>query len=176
MGFWKSLVLLPGMVVHEFAHVLGCLLTGTRVHKVKWFGTSEAFVKHDKPGALAGLIISLAPFVLGNVLGFWFLQQSFLSFSAWDFLGIVFFWFGASLVLLAFPSKEDAENAFEAFVDSYREKIFDKNSILVKLAWLITIPFVFIPLVLVLGFILLFNYAFFLRLVWAVLFIIIAAG
>lgn len=174
MGFIASLVFLPGMVFHEFSHVLGCLITGVKIHKVKWFGTTEAFVKHEKPGAFSGMIISLAPFLLGNILGFWFLQQSFLSFSFKDPLSILFFWFGASIVLFAFPSKEDAENTFEAFTDSYKEKIFGKKPVLVKTLWLLTVPFVFIPLILVLGFILLFNYAFFLRIVWVLLFIIFA--
>jgi len=87
------------MIVHELAHVLGCLFTGVKIHAVKWVGADEAFVQHDKPGAFSGLVISLAPFLLGNGLGFWFLQQALESFGS-DFpLAILFLWFGSSMVI-----------------------------------------------------------------------------
>lgn len=164
----------PGMVLHEFAHVLGCLLTGIKIHEVKWFGTTEAFVKHDKPGALSGIIISLAPFVLSNALGFWFLNQAFHSTGDFVF-SIVFLWLGLSALLFAFPSRQDAENTFNAVYDSFQRKI-GSGPLLARLLWLITVPFVFIPLVLLLGFLLLFDYAFFLRVGWIVFIAFLAAG
>ena len=176
MVFWRSVALFPGMVLHEFSHVLGCLVTGVKIHAVKWFGTEEAFVKHDKPRASAGLIISLAPFVLGNLVGFWFLQQSFGLFASRELLGIVFFWFGSSIVLLSFPSAQDASNTLQAFSDSYNQKIFGKNSLFSKFFWLLTVPVVFVPLFALLGIFLVFNSFFFLRLGWLAGFLFLAAA
>ncbi len=175
-SFWNSVLFLPGMVVHEFSHVLGCLLTGVKIHSVKWVGTDEAFVQHDKPRASAGLIISLAPFVAGNLLGFWFLQQA-VSLLGSDFaVGALFLWFGVSIVLLSFPSRQDSENTLSAFLDSYREKVFGKKPLTVRLGWLITAPFVFTPLLVLLAVFLLFNYFFLLRLGWLAGFLVLVGA
>lgn len=172
----ESFLLLPGMVLHELAHVLACLFTGVKIHQVKWVGTSEAFVQHDKPGAFSGLVISLAPFVLGNLLGFWFLQQAIESVQS-DFLfGILFLWFGISMVFLSFPSREDAQNTWLVFSDSYHKKLSGKNSFTAKFFWLVSAPFVFIPLLLLLAVFLLFNYLFLLRLGWLAGFLVLAGA
>jgi hypothetical protein len=165
-SFWSSVLFLPGMIVHEFSHVLGCLLTGVKIHSVKWVGADEAFVQHDKPRASAGLVISLAPFVVGNLLGFWLLQQSVSWLGSDVGIGLLFLWFGVSIILLSFPSKQDAENTLVAFKDSYQKKIFGSNPLFSRFAWLVSVPFVFIPLLLVLGVFLLFNSFFLLRLGW----------
>lgn len=175
-SFLDSVLFLPGMIVHEFSHVLGCLVTGVKIHSVKWVGADEAFVQHDKPRASAGLVISLAPFVIGNLLGFWFLQQAVSMLSSDFLIGILFLWFGVSIVLLSFPSKQDAENTLAAFMDSYRNKIFGKNPLTARLAWLITVPFVFIPLLLLLTVFLIFNYFFLLRLGWLAGFLVLAGA
>jgi hypothetical protein len=169
-------LLLPGMVLHEFSHVLACLFTGVKVHEVKWVGTSEAFVKHDKPGAFSGLVISLAPFVLGNLLGFWFLQQAIHSFSSDFAWAVLFLWFGASMVLLSFPSLQDSQNTWQAVADSYHKKLSGKNSLTAKFVWLVSAPFVFIPLSFLLAVFLLFNYLFVLRIGWVIGFLTLAGA
>ena len=176
MGLVQSVLLLPGMVVHEFSHVAACLVTGVRIHAVKWFGTTEAFVQHDKPRASAGLIISLAPFVLGNLLGLWFLHESVLALGSNALTGALFLWVGVSTVLLSFPSQQDAANTLQAFSDSYAEKLFGKQSLFSKLFWLLTVPFVFVPLFALLAVFLIFNEFFFLRLGWVAGFLILAAA
>lgn len=175
-SFLDSVLFLPGMVVHEFSHVLGCLLTGVKIHSVKWVGADEAFVQHDRPRASAGLIISLAPFLVGNLLGFWFLQQAVSLIGSETLLGALFLWFGVSIVLLSFPSKQDAENALSAFLDSYQKKIFGKNPLTARLAWLVSAPFVFVPLLLLLAVFLLFNSFFLLRLGWLAGFLVLAVA
>lgn len=164
------------MVVHEFSHVLGCLITRVKIHRVQWFGTTEAFVQHDKPGASAGLVISMAPFIIGNALGFWFLHGAMGLFAQRHWLAVVFLWIGASTVLLSFPSLQDAQNTVQSFSDSYRKKLFGKNSLVAKLFWLVSVPFVFLPLFVLLAVFVLFNYFFVLRLGWLAGFLVFAAA
>lgn len=166
---WSTILFFPGMIWHEFSHVLACLVTGVRIHKVKWFGVDEAFVQHDQPRASAGLVISLAPFVLGNLLGVFFLSQAHELFGFFDFSALVFLWLGISVVIFSFPSLTDAQNTLHAFLDSYKKKIGGATPLVWRLFWVLTVPFVFVPLFLLLGIFVLFNRFFLLRLGWLLL-------
>ena len=161
-----TVLFFPGVVLHEVSHVIACAVTGVKVHKVKWFGVTEAFVQHDKPRALSGLVISLAPLIINNVLGFFLLRHANESVSADPFAAILFAWAGVSLVIFSFPSKPDAENTFNAFVESFGKKLSGQTPLLVRLVWLVLTPFVFIPLILLLGIVLVFDYVFVFRVAW----------
>ena len=74
------LIRAPGVVVHECAHILGCLLTGAKIKKVVLFSEGGGSVTHTKPTIplLGNVIISTAPlFCIPLVLaGFaWFFSQ-----------------------------------------------------------------------------------------------------
>lgn len=69
----------PGVVLHESAHYLACLLTGTRVHRFAPFSPGASrdgrltlgYVRHERRTPPIGAIIGLAP-VLINPLGLLF--------------------------------------------------------------------------------------------------------
>jgi hypothetical protein len=165
----QPILFFPGIVFHELSHVVACALTGVKVHSVKWFGTDEAYVQHQKPNAWQGIVISIAPFVLGNAIA-WELLQFGHAISAGNFLlACVVYWFALSLLLYAFPSKTDAMNAFSSFTDFYRRRVIEKGSLLTRLFWLLTFPILFVPVVVLLGLILLFDSAFILRGIWVLL-------
>jgi len=161
-------VFFPGIVFHELSHVIACGLCGVSVSQVKWFGTDEAYVQHAKPNAWQGLVISIAPFLLGNLIGIALLQSAQNLVSSDVLLSIVLVWLGISLVLYSFPSKQDASNAFSSFTDFYKRHVIDKGSLLTRLVWLLTFPIFFVPVVIILGFILLFDAAFILRILWVI--------
>lgn len=161
-----TVLFFPGVVLHELSHVIACFATGIKVHKVKWFGTTEAFVQHDKPGALSGLVISLAPLIINNLLGFFLLSTANKTVSSDPFAAILLAWAGVSLVIFSFPSKPDAENTFNAFAESFGKKLSPPTPVLTRLAWLVLFPFVFIPLILLLGVVLVFDYVFVFRVIW----------
>jgi hypothetical protein len=66
----------PGVVLHESAHYLACLLTGTKVSRFAAFSPRRSadgrlvlgYVCHERRGFLIGAIIGLAPVVM-NPLG-----------------------------------------------------------------------------------------------------------
>lgn len=68
-------LVLPGVVLHETAHYLGCLITGTRVGRFvpfspKRFGDGRirlGYVSHERRSAPFAALIGLAPVVLNPV-------------------------------------------------------------------------------------------------------------
>ena len=78
MAFY--LLVFPGVVLHEGAHYLACLLTGTRVSRFAPFSPGRrsnggrlmlGYVRHERRAFPIGAIIGLAPILL-NPLGLQF--------------------------------------------------------------------------------------------------------
>ncbi|MEA3248754.1 MAG: hypothetical protein U9Q03_00150 [Patescibacteria group bacterium] len=73
------LVSLPGTIIHELSHYVGCLLTWTRVREVRLFSPQRegeqivlGYVRHDKPkNPLSSFVIGTAPF-FGGATALWF--------------------------------------------------------------------------------------------------------
>ncbi len=69
------LLVLPGVALHETAHYLACLLTGTRVGRFVPFWPKHSpdgrlrlgYVRHERRSAPVGALIGLAPVVLNPV-------------------------------------------------------------------------------------------------------------
>jgi len=168
-----SIIFFPGMIFHEFSHLVACLLFGVKVKKVKFLGLNEAYVVHEQSNALKSIMITIAPFILGNLISFYFFSYSFSLLFFSNYLGFVFLWLGLSLVYYSFPSNQDAKNTFNAFKDFYASNLVKRN-IFIKLLLIVSIPFVFIPLFVILGLMVLFNYFYFLRLAWILTVFILA--
>jgi len=63
----------PGVVLHECAHIIGCLLTGARIQNVVLFSNDGGSVTHSRPALpyIGDVIISTAPlFLLPLALSF----------------------------------------------------------------------------------------------------------
>jgi hypothetical protein len=82
MAFY--LLVFPGVVLHEGAHYLACLLTGTRVSRFAPFSPGRrssdgrlmlGYVRHERRSFPMGAIIGLAPILL-NPLGLLFVTAS----------------------------------------------------------------------------------------------------
>jgi hypothetical protein len=83
MAFY--LLVFPGVVLHEGAHYLACLLTGTRVSRFAPFSPGRrsnggrlmlGYVRHERRAFPIGAIIGLAPILL-NPLGLLFVTAFF---------------------------------------------------------------------------------------------------
>jgi hypothetical protein len=168
-----GIIFFPGMIFHEFSHLIACFLVGVKVKKVKFLGLNEAYVVHEQPNALKSIVITLAPFILGNFIAFYLFSFSFSLLFASDFLGFFFLWLAFSLAHYSFPSNQDAKNTFNSFKNFYSVNLV-KGNILLKLILLISIPFVFFPLFIILGLMLVFNYSYKLRLLWVLLVFLLA--
>ncbi|MDO8538651.1 MAG: metalloprotease family protein [archaeon] len=168
MKFSPAIVFFPGMILHELAHYFACVLLNVKVHKVKLFDLESAFVVHDKAVAWKAVIITLAPFFLNNFLGLSILSIAFQFLSTNPLISLILIWLAVSLFYFCFSSLQDAKNAFNSSIEFYDDHIFKKGNILEKIFWLATFPFIFIPLIIVLAFMLAFHYSFALRILWII--------
>jgi hypothetical protein len=63
MRFFYSLLRAPGVILHEFSHVLGCLISGAKVKKVVYFSNEGGSVIYSSPKIpyIGDLVINIAP-------------------------------------------------------------------------------------------------------------------
>lgn len=61
------LFVVPGVILHETGHVIACILTGTKIHRIRLFKRDGGDVMHDAPKIpiVGSLLITLAPLVIG---------------------------------------------------------------------------------------------------------------
>ncbi len=50
-----------GVIVHEYSHAFGCLITGTKIKEIKLFEASGGHVTHEKRNAFITAIIAMMP-------------------------------------------------------------------------------------------------------------------
>ena len=119
-----TLLTFPGVIVHELAHMLFCLWTGTRVSKVRLFrlGSPAGYVIHERPsGAWKTILIGVGPFFVNTIVGFLIALSAFLprgddgiSTTALR-AGLV--WLAVSVAMHSFPSKDDAKGIWSTVSD-----------------------------------------------------------
>lgn len=120
MHYLRVALVAPGVMLHEFAHYLLCLLTGVRVRKVVFFrmGNPAGFVVHDEPDLYRQLFAVVAgPFFVNStaavVLLNLALRQSACGSGFRDLVVVLgLAWLGVSVSLQAIPSRADAGNLF----------------------------------------------------------------
>lgn len=139
-----NLLSFPGVVFHEFGHQIFCILTRTKVFKVKYFsfGNSVGFVEHEEPrGFFSSLFITTGPLTIGTILSIYFFILSKNILIQNQILGIFFIWLGFSIAINCLPSRQDARNLFH----TTNQKLFKNplsiigypiSLILVILEWL----------------------------------------
>ncbi|MFH1236377.1 MAG: hypothetical protein V1685_05600 [Parcubacteria group bacterium] len=78
---WYLATQWPGVIVHELSHLVGCLITFTRVHEVKLFAPSNetlGYVSHSETrNPIKNVVISIAP-LFGVTLVMWLLVKFFM--------------------------------------------------------------------------------------------------
>lgn len=110
----------PGVMIHEFSHVVFCLLMNVPIYKVCYFrlGNPAGYVEHQRPkGFIQAFFISVGPFILGSILSvifFWFgiisIKGLINQATTIPLLpALLSFWFGLSIALNCFPSDGDAK-------------------------------------------------------------------
>lgn len=115
-GRFIALLTFPGVIIHEFAHMLFCMWTGTRVTEVKYFrfGSPAGYVIHEHPSnAWKAILIGVGPFLVNTILGLVIaLSASSLRGSGnitVTVLWAVLIWLAVSVAMHSFPSTGDAK-------------------------------------------------------------------
>jgi len=108
-----TLVLAPGILTHEYAHVAACRLSGVDVHStpsLNPFG-KDAFVDHAPTDRFAAdFAIAVAPFVSNSVLAvaaFW------LAARLGSTVALPALWLGGCFAWTAIPSPSDTDGLLE---------------------------------------------------------------
>lgn len=105
-----SYFLLPGIIVHEFSHYLACVLVGLPVSKAQFFG-KDPHVEHAAPADFRTVVVALAPLVGSGLLGLFLWNLALPLIAAGSGWGWFWLWTSVTILLLAFPSKPDIQNA-----------------------------------------------------------------
>jgi hypothetical protein len=111
-GFIITWLTFPGVVVHEFAHLFFCQLTGTRVLKVCFFrlGNPAGYVVHERPASTwSHLLIGIGPLFVNSALG---LGAGLAAAPVGELAGRGAYygtlWLAVSIATHSFPSTGDA--------------------------------------------------------------------
>jgi hypothetical protein len=130
-GFVISLVTFPGVIVHEFAHLLFCRLMRVPVFQVCYFriGNPAGFVQHEVPRyKWQHVLISIGPFFVNTIVGAIIAFPAaipVLKFNDGTPLDYVLIYLGVSIAMHAFPSRGDANSMWSSFKEG-KSNIFEK--------------------------------------------------
>ncbi|MFA5745255.1 MAG: M50 family metallopeptidase [archaeon] len=110
----------PGIILHECAHALACILLGVQIKKIKFIGKEGGYVVHEDSKDYKIIIISLFPFLF-NILISLLCARVLLS-TIDPFYKILMVWIGIAALFFCVPSDQDTDNSFDAIKRTYTKK------------------------------------------------------
>jgi preprotein translocase subunit Sss1 len=119
-GYLVALVTFPGVIVHELAHYLFCILTRTAVFEVCYLRSANpcGYVIHEIPRkASHNLIIGIGPYIVNTLLALIIgipVSIQIFQFNSVNFVDIFLFWVAISVAMHSFPSTTDANGIWKA--------------------------------------------------------------
>ena len=161
-GILISIFTFPGVIVHEFAHLIFCKLRNVAVFDVCYFRTANpvGYVIHENSeNFYTTFLISMGPFLVNTTLCLLICIPAYMPLHFFNIdhpFSFFLMWLGISIGMHAIPSNQDAKNVYE----QAKEKIKEKNALAI-----LSFPIV--------GLIYIFNI---LRFFWADLFYGLAVG
>jgi len=117
-------ILFPGVVLHELAHVIGCLLTFSKIKSVSLFSRGGGHVEYYKSriSLISNIIVSVSPLIMGLVVLFYLSVKSGINFIGVDFYGknilsdIFIAYLMISVAIGMIPSMTDVKNAIFGYI------------------------------------------------------------
>ena len=128
-GEFISVLTFPGIIVHEFAHMLFCRLRKVAVLDACYFriGNPAGYVVHENTGNFTTtFLISMGPFLVNTLLCLLICLPAYMPIKFFDLehpFSYFLIWLGVSIGMHAIPSNQDAENVYE----QAREKVKEWN-------------------------------------------------
>lgn len=108
----------PGVIVHEFAHMLFCKFRKVAVFDVCYFrvGNPAGYVIHENSDNFTTtFLISMGPFFVNTLLCLLICLPAYMPIKFFNLehpLSYFLIWLGVSIGMHAIPSNQDAENIF----------------------------------------------------------------
>ncbi|MBK8364098.1 MAG: DUF3267 domain-containing protein [Bacteroidetes bacterium] len=108
----------PGVVVHEFAHMLFCKVRKVAIIDVCYFrdGDPVGYVQHEgSTSFFTTFLISMGPFFVNSLLCLLICMPAYIPLKFFEIENIYFYfllWLGISIGMHAIPSNQDATNVY----------------------------------------------------------------
>lgn len=135
-GWLISTIAFPGVIAHEFGHMIFCRIFNVRIRKVCYFrfGNPAGYVIHDAPDNFSqAFFIDIGPFIISNILAILAFVFAISPSDNMENEGFIFAWLGISFAIHSFPSNADAKALWSATKRHSRKNI---------LLMLVGLPFV----------------------------------
>lgn len=114
-----SILTFPGIIVHEFAHMLFCRIRKVAVFDACYFrvGNPAGYVVHENTSNFnSTFLISMGPFFVNTLLCLLICLPAYMPIKFFNIehpLSYFLIWLGVSIGMHAIPSNQDAENVYE---------------------------------------------------------------
>lgn len=154
----------PGIVLHECAHALACLILGVKIKKIKFIGKDGGFVVHEDSKDYKIIIISLFPFIFNILISLLCARMFLLAYE--PFYKLLLIWIGIAALFFSVPSDQDTNNSFDAIKRTYTKK----QSIWLLLLKIILSP-IYLCILIILGIFKLFDKVIAIRIILIILWI-----
>lgn len=113
-----SILTFPGIIVHEFAHMLFCKLRNVAVLDACYFqvGNPAGYVIHEHTEDFTStFLVSMGPFVVNTLLCLLICLPAYMPIKFFNIdhpLSYFLIWLGVSIGMHAIPSNQDASNVY----------------------------------------------------------------
>jgi hypothetical protein len=140
-----SILSFPGIIVHEFAHMLFCKLRKVAVFDACYFrvGNPAGYVVHENTkNFTTTFLISMGPFIVNTLLCLLICLPAYMPVKFFNLdhpLSYFLIWLGVSIGMHAIPSNQDANNVFQ----QAKEQVKHKNILAILSFPLIGLIYVF---------------------------------
>ena len=114
-----SILSFPGVIVHEFAHMIFCKIRNVAVLEVCYFQVDNpaGYVIHERTDNFTStFLISMGPFLINTFLCLTICMPAFMPIKFFGIehpLSYFLLWLGVSIGMHAIPSNEDANNVWD---------------------------------------------------------------
>lgn len=114
-----SIISFPGIIIHEFAHMLFCKIRKVAVLDACYFrvGNPAGYIVHEKTDNFTTtFLISMGPFFFNTLLCLVICLPAYMPVKFFDIehpFSYFLIWLGVSIGMHAIPSNQDANNVYE---------------------------------------------------------------
>lgn len=118
-GEFISIITFPGVIVHEFAHMLFCRLRKVAVLDACYFrvGNPSGYVVHESTSNFTTtFLVAMGPFFVNTILCLLICLPAYIPIRVFQLdqpLSYFLMWLGVSIGMHAVPSNQDANNVYE---------------------------------------------------------------
>jgi hypothetical protein len=118
-GELMAIATFPGIIVHEFAHMLFCKIRGVAVFDACYFrvGNPAGYVIHENTNNFTTtFLVSMGPFIINTLLCLVICLPAYMPVKFFNLdhpLSYALIWLGVSIGMHAIPSNQDANNVFQ---------------------------------------------------------------